>query len=145
MLLRDLTRGARSITTVRSRFVAACALMLSIVPSSLARAAAPLDEVSGARQVCAAGPAAFLARAERLKGAAAVLSAGVLPNPELVLEHRRTLSGPNEQETTVGLSVPIGLGGRRFLLQDAAEAQRRKAQADAHASLFEAALGFREA
>jgi outer membrane protein, heavy metal efflux system len=145
MQLRHPVRSARSITTIRSRFIAACAFMLSIGPSSLARGATPVDEVSGARRVCAAGPAASLARAERLKGAAAVLAAGVLPNPELVIEHRRTLSGASEQETTVGLSVPIGLGGRRFLLKDAADARRRQAQADAHASLFEAALGFREA
>jgi cobalt-zinc-cadmium efflux system outer membrane protein len=145
MQLSHPIRSTHSITTARSRIVAAGVLVLSIAPSSIASGAPSLDEVSGARQVCVAGPAASLARAERLKGAAAVVTAGVLPNPEIVIEHRRSLSGPNERETTVGLSVPIGLGGRRFLLQDAAEARRRQAQADAHLTLFEAALGFREA
>ncbi|MFS8065256.1 MAG: TolC family protein, partial [Byssovorax sp.] len=93
----------------------------------------------------AAGPAAARARAERLVGEAATTAAGVLPNPQLVVEHRRTLSGPSEQETTIGIAVQLGLGGRRSLLQEAAEARRRRAQADAHATLFDAALAFREA
>jgi outer membrane protein TolC len=145
MQRRHPVRSTRSTTTVRSRIVAACTLVFSIAPSSMASAAAPLDEVSGARRVCAVGPAADLARAERLKGAAAVVTAGVLPNPEIMVEHRRTLRGPHERETLVGLSMPLGLGGRRFLLQDVAEARRRQAQADAQVTLFEAALSFREA
>jgi cobalt-zinc-cadmium efflux system outer membrane protein len=121
------------------------AAALSIAPPSLAAAQAPLDEIAGARRVCAEGPAAAVARAERMRGDAAVTEAGVLPNPSISVEHQRTLSGPSEDETVVGLSVPLGLGGRRFVLQDAAQARREQAFADAQASRFEAALAFREA
>lgn len=134
-------------TTRRSRFVVFGVVTLILSPPALVAGAGapPIDELTGARQVCAAGPAAARARAERLVGEAATTAAGVLPNPQLVLEHRRTLSGPSEQETTIGIAVQLGLGGRRSLLQEAAEARRRQAQADAHATLFESALAFREA
>lgn len=121
-----------------------CGVVLSAAPAR-ALGAAPVDELTGARRVCAAGPDAALARAQRMRGEAAVKAAGVLPNPSLVVQHQRALRGPKEEETTVGLSIPLGLGGRRFLLQDAAQARRAQALADAHATLFEAALAFREA
>jgi outer membrane protein TolC len=91
-------------------------------------AAPPLDEVAATRRVCAEGPAAAAARAERLRGEAAVTAAGVLPNPSLSVQHQRTLSGPGESETVVGLSVPLGLGGQRFVLQDAARAKATAAR-----------------
>lgn len=72
-------------------------------------------------------------------------AAGVLPNPSLSLAHDRTLSGPGEHETVVGVSVPLGLSGRRFVLQEAARARREQALAGAQATVFEAALAFREA
>lgn len=140
-------RAMRQNTTRRSRFAlfGVVTLLLSRPALVAGAGAPPIDELTGARQVCAAGPAAARARAERLAGEAATAAAGVLPNPQLVIEHRRTLSGPSEQETTVGIAVQLGLGGRRSLLQKAAEARSREAQADAHATLFESALGFREA
>ncbi|WP_437979211.1 TolC family protein [Sorangium sp. So ce295] len=107
--------------------------------------ASPLDEVAATRRVCAEGLAAAAARAERLLGDAAVTAAGVLPNPSLSVQHQRTLSGPGESETVVGLSVPLGLGGRRFVLQDVARALRERALSEAHAARFDAALAFREA
>jgi cobalt-zinc-cadmium efflux system outer membrane protein len=116
-----------------------------LASTSPALGAPRLDEESGVRRVCTASPAAMQARAERLRGEAAVVTANVLPNPELVLQHARTLSGASQQETTVSLAVSLGLGGRRFVLQDAAELRRRQAEANAHATLFEAALAFREA
>jgi len=137
--------SARSSTTVRSRFAATCALVLAMGPSALAHAAPPIDEATGTRKVCAAGPAAALARAELLAGEAAVVSASVLPNPQASIQHQRALVGPEEHETIVGLSVPLGIGGRRFLLQDAAAARREQAEATARATLFESALAFREA
>ena len=72
-------------------------------------------------------------------------AAGVLPNPSLVGEHQRTLRGASEQETVVGVSVPLGIGGRRFILQDAASSSRDQARADAEATLFESAVAFRAA
>ena len=138
-------RVTRSSTTVCSRFAAACAVLLTMGVSARARAEAPLDEATATRKVCTAGPAAEIARAERLAGEAAVVAAGVLPNPEASVQHQRALVGPAERETILGLSVPLGIGGRRFLLQDAAAARRDEAQATARATLFETALAFREA
>jgi cobalt-zinc-cadmium efflux system outer membrane protein len=139
-----LSQRTRSSTTARSTWACLGALALLLGPAS-AGAASPLDEVTGARRVCAAGPGAALARAQRMRGEAAVSAASVLPNPSLVVEHQQTLRGPRDQQTTIGLSAPLGLGGRRFLLQDAAQARRAQALSDARASLFEAALSFREA
>jgi cobalt-zinc-cadmium efflux system outer membrane protein len=103
-----------------------------------------LGEAEATRRVCEAGPVVALAKAARFRGEAEVTAAGVLPNPSLVAEHQRTLTGFEERETIVGLSVPLGIGGRRFLLQDAAAARREQARADAAATLFESALAFRE-
>lgn len=139
--------SARSITTLRSSTIAAgCALALAIVAfPSRAAGVPPLNEVEAARRICAEGPGAALARAEQLQGEAAVTAADLLPNPTLVIEHQQTVRGPSDRETTVGLSVPLGLGGRRFVLQDAAQARRAQALANARATRFEAALAFREA
>ncbi|WP_437964123.1 TolC family protein [Sorangium sp. So ce260] len=130
---------------MRSRFSAGSVLVAWMAAASSSLAASPLDEVAATRRVCAEGPAAAAARAEWLRGEAAVTAAGVLPNPSLSVQHQRTLSGPAESETVVGLSVPLGLGGQRFVLQDAARALRDQALSEAHATRFDAALAFREA
>jgi outer membrane protein, heavy metal efflux system len=110
-----------------------------------AHAAPLLTELEGTRQVCSLGPDAALARARQLQGEAEVTAAGVLPNPSLSVQHQRALSGPEERETIIGLSVPLGVSGRRGLLRDAAAARREQAFAEAGATLFESALDFREA
>jgi cobalt-zinc-cadmium efflux system outer membrane protein len=110
-----------------------------------ARAAEPLDELEATRSVCAAGPCAALARAQRLGGAAEVIAADVLPNPSLVAQHQQSLRGPTERESVVGLSVPLGIGGRRSLRKEAANEKQGQARANAEATLFESALAFREA
>jgi outer membrane protein, heavy metal efflux system len=124
-----------------SALLAAASLSLA----ASARAAPVLTEWAGTRQVCSLGPDAALARALRLRGTAEVTAAGVLPNPSLVVQHQRTLSGPAERETIVGLSVPLGVGGRRSLLEDAALARREQAFADADDTLLASAIAFREA
>lgn len=122
----------------------ACAVLASAAaPPRIAAQA--VDEAAGVKRICATGPSANLARAERQTGDALVREADVLPNPSLVIEHQRSLSGPSEQETIVGLSVPLGIGGRRSLLQDAAAARNQQASASAEVTLFESALSFREA
>jgi cobalt-zinc-cadmium efflux system outer membrane protein len=63
----------------------------------------------------------------------------------VVAEHQRSFTGPTDRETIVGLSVPLGIGGRRWLLQDAAARRDEQARADARVTLFDAALAFREA
>lgn len=107
--------------------------------------AEPLKELNGVRSVCRAGVENAIAGARRARGEAGVLAAEVLPNPALIVEHQRALSGPTDRETILGLSVPLGISGRRWLLQDAAEARRKQLTLEARAGLFEAALAFREA
>lgn len=102
-------------------------------------------EVELTRRVCSSGPHQEIAKAQRQRGEAALTVAGVLPNPSLVVEHQQSLSGPDERETIAGLSVPLGISGRRSLLKDAASARNEQAAADANATLFETALDFREA
>lgn len=131
--------------TARSRWLMMCSVLMLLGVCTTARAAPTIDESAGVRRVCTASPAASAARAERLAGEAAVITAGVLPNPQASVQHQRAFVGPAEPETIVGVSVPLGLGGRRWLLQDAASARRDQAQATAHATLLEAALDFREA
>ncbi len=129
-------------------FASYCSALLSATSISLtatARGAPVLTEAAGTLQVCSLGPAAAVARAQRLRGTAEVTAAGVLPNPSLVVQHQRSFTGAAERETIVGLSLPLGVGGRRFLLQDAAAARREQAFADADVTLFESALAFREA
>jgi cobalt-zinc-cadmium efflux system outer membrane protein len=125
-----------------------CSALLAAASFSVetsARAAPVLTEEAGTHQVCSQGPDAALARARRLQGNAEVTAADVLPNPSLVVQHQRTLTGPAERETIIGLSVPLSVSGRRFLLQDTAAARREQAFSNAEATLFESALAFREA
>jgi cobalt-zinc-cadmium efflux system outer membrane protein len=121
----------------------AAVALTSLCCAAPASAAGGSGETEATQRLCAAGPAAALAKAERLRGEAEVRAAGVLPNPSVVAEHQRSLRGLDEHETIVGVSVPLGLGGRRFLLQDAATARREQARADAESIVFESALAFR--
>jgi cobalt-zinc-cadmium efflux system outer membrane protein len=126
-------------------FVAATAGCLLSVASAPAGATGSAAERDAILEVCGSAPAAELARAERRRGDAALAEAKVLPNPSLVAEHQRTLRGASEHETVIGVSVSLGLGGRRSVLQDAAASKRDRARADAEATLFENAVAFREA
>ncbi|MFL5404827.1 MAG: TolC family protein [Myxococcales bacterium] len=106
----------------------------------------PLEEIAGTRRVCAGGPGEAVARAQRARGEAGVVASQVLPNPSLRAEHQGTLSNvSNGEETILGVSVLLPIGGRRSLHKEAAQARREKALADARATLFESALAFREA
>jgi outer membrane protein TolC len=104
-----------------------------------------LDEAAATRSICSGGTDNAVAKAQRMRGEAGVLAADVLPNPSLIVEHQRTFAAATDRETILGVSVPLGIGGRRWLRQDAAEARRKQASAAAHATLFDAALTFREA
>lgn len=134
---------------MHSRFFALLLLISSTVGLVFAPAEAsaepPRTEVDWTRTVCSRGPDVAISRAQLLKGEAAITAAGVLPNPSLVLEHQLSLSGPAERETLLGVSVPLGLSGRRALLRDVARARQAQARADARATLFDAALAFRQA
>ncbi len=128
-----------------TRLARALVVLFVVALSPPARAAPPLDEVEATRQVCTMGSSVGIARAQRLRGRAEVTAAGVLPNPSLVAEYQRSFSGPAESETIVGLSLPLGIGGRRYLLQDAAEERKRQGDAGARVTLIESAIAFREA
>lgn len=121
-----------------------CFVLASTLLSSPAQAE-PLREIDGVRRVCLAGANDAVARAKRAQGDAAVSAAEVLPNPSLVASHLRSLSGVTDRETSVGFSVPLGVGGRRWILQDAARARSRQSSFEATAGLFDAAVSFREA
>lgn len=107
--------------------------------------AEPLQELDGVRSVCRSGVDSAVAKARKAQGDALVVAAQVLPNPALIVEHQRSLTGATDRETILGLSVPLGIGGRRWVLQDAAHARRKQSALEAQAGLFEAALSFREA
>jgi cobalt-zinc-cadmium efflux system outer membrane protein len=107
--------------------------------------AEPLRELDGVRRICRSGADSAVAKARRVQGDAALSTAHVLPNPSLIIEHQRSLSGATDRETVLGLAVPLGIGGRRWLLQDAAQARRIQSNLEAAAGLFDAALSFREA
>jgi outer membrane protein TolC len=121
-----------------------CFVLASTLIASSALAE-PLRELDGVRSICGSGTDSTVAKARRAQGDAAVSAAHVLPNPTLVIEHQRSLSGATDRETILGLAVPLGIGGRRWLLQDAAQARRTQSNLEAAAGLFEAALSFREA
>lgn len=108
-------------------------------------AAEPAQELRATQDVCLRGPSHSVAAAQTRTGDASVVAAGVLPNPSIVASHQETLTGVTDRETIVGLSVPIGVGGRYFLLQDAAQARSEQATATASATLLDAGLDFRVA
>jgi len=118
--------------------------VLCAVPG-IAHGVTALDERSATALVCTEGPSANVARAERSRGKAEVAAADVLPNPSLIAEHQSDLAGRDEHETVIGVSVPLGIGGRRFIRQNAAEARQMQADAQAESTLFAAALAFRTA
>lgn len=107
--------------------------------------AEPVRELDGVRNICQSGSDSAVAKARKAQGDAGVSAVGVLPNPVLVVEHQRSLSGVTDRETILGLAVPLGVGGRRGMLQDVAQARRAQSHLEAAADLFEAALSFREA
>jgi outer membrane protein TolC len=128
-----------------ARLAGALVVLFIGVLSPQSRATPALGEVEATRRVCATGSSVAIARAQRLRGRAEVTAADVLPNPSLVAEHQRSFSGPAESETIVGVSLLLGVGGRRFLMQDAAEERQRQGDAGARVTLFESAIAFREA
>lgn len=103
---------------------------------------AGLDEIDAAVEACSAiGDA--VARARVMQGEAEVAAAEVLPNPDIGFNDNRSLTGPMDHETIVGLNVPLGLGGARFVRQDAAAADREAALLGAGQTGFEMALEVR--
>ena len=123
-------------------------VLLSLAPA-MARAEPDgprtLGEIEATRRFCAIGPEQALVAARRLQGEALVADSEVLPNPSLRASHGRVFGDVTEAETVLGLGVPLGIGGRRFVLQDAAAAQRAQLDLAAAASRVDAAVAFRRA
>ncbi len=94
---------------------------------------------------CQSSVARSGARALVAQGQAAMDDAAVLPNPTLILEHNRSFTASEDAETVIGLGIPLGIGGRRFLLADAAEERLAERKAQAHALLVVRALDLEEA
>lgn len=93
---------------------------------------------------CARGPVRALADAVVVQGHAGVDLAAVVPNPTASFEHSRSVNATEESETIAGLSIPLGIGGRRFLLADAADERLQEKQAEGAARLLDGALELRE-
>jgi cobalt-zinc-cadmium efflux system outer membrane protein len=125
-------------------YLLALSLALGFVGRS-AQAEPAFTELGAVRALCTGGKLAERARAQEKVGSARVRAAQVLPNPSLLVEHQRSLRGDAERETVVGLSVPLSLSGRHWLLRDAAHARHQQVAAEARAALFEGALDFRAA
>lgn len=144
------TKTDRRPVSLRSdvRFAALLPLALgvSLFASSNAAAQPPAaqGEIAATIRACT-GPAAAVARAHAQQGDAEVSAADVLPNPDVSIEHNRSLSGPLDHETVVGLAIPLGIGGARYKLQDAAEARRQALLLQATAERFEVAVQVRHA
>ncbi len=129
------------------RTTTACSsLALTIVLlASTAEAQNPnrIDERTAVRQFCSSGIAAELRSAGNARIQAAEALGSVYDNPRVRVEYQRVLAGPADNETIVGLGVPIPMSGRRGLLRDAARERRRQANAEVGAVLLESALELR--
>lgn len=128
-------------SSARSTAICLAAVLLSV----RVKAAEPLDEMSATRAVCARGPDRAVALALRQSGAAIVTAARVLPNPSVFASYQSTVSGVIDRELMVGVSVPVGIAGRRSILKTAADERLKQAEGQADATLFESAIAFREA
>jgi outer membrane protein TolC len=103
-----------------------------------------LSEVEATHRFCEQSVQRVLSDAAATRGEARVADSEVLPNPSISASHERTFGAAAEHETVVGLGVPLGIGGRRFVLQDAAAAWRTQLKLEAGADRIDAALAFRQ-
>lgn len=153
--MHRMPRRTSRITTARRTpwLVAGLAFLAAVVTaSSAARAQPPASPAPGRldterailERFCKAGPAHARAVALRAEGAAAVDVASVFPNPEASVEHNRSLTGAQDTETIAGIGFPLGIGGRRFLLSDAADERASQKDSEADVVLLNGALELRE-
>ncbi|NUP09299.1 MAG: TolC family protein [Polyangiaceae bacterium] len=148
MRQRDL---GRRLTTGGRGLVAACLAVASHFVSAEARAQskAVVPSLTTERmvleRVCTTSPLRARASAVREEGVAGAKAAAVLPNPSVLVEHNRSFTGSEDTETISGIEFPLGIGGRRFLLADAAEQRVAQKKAEAEAILIDGALDAREA
>jgi outer membrane protein TolC len=121
------------------------ALALACLLTSGPTLAAGLGETDAVRSFCKQQSEHGLVVARAGFGDALVAEREVLPNPTLSGNYQHVLGGIEEQEVTVGVSVPLGISGQRFGLQDAAAAWRKQTRLAAGADRMGAAIAFRRA
>lgn len=99
--------------------------------------AASLEPVQGVsagelvKKALTANAELIAARLEIDRARARLQQAGLRPNPTLDFEQQRgVLNSPGERLTTVGVSVPLELGGKRARRLDLAQAELEVAQAE---------------
>lgn len=131
-----------AIRTLQKPTFGRCCVVVVLAMSASASSANAADDTEGrlVLHVCGGAAEVEAGQAEIVAGDAAVTAAGVLPNPSLILQHQQTVEGPSERETVVGVGVPLGLGGRRFKRQDAAELRRLAGHARAESTAFASAM-----
>jgi outer membrane protein TolC len=146
-MLADIEWSGRA--TIRRLAILAAVAASSIfggVAHAQPAAPAPLaSESEILARYCAAGPVRARAAALVAEGQAAVDVASVVPNPTVSLEHNRSFTAAEDTETIVGVGFPLGIGGRRFLLSDAADERLDEKTSEAKALLLEGAFDLREA
>ncbi|NUP11191.1 MAG: TolC family protein, partial [Polyangiaceae bacterium] len=136
-------------TTVRRSFTALGAIAFTLATSQArgqpTENGAPLStERALLEQICTTGPHRARAAAMRAQGQADAAAAAVWPNPTVIVEHNQSFTGSQDTETIAGIQFPLGIGGRRFLLSDAAEARLVQRKVEAAATLVDSALDARE-
>lgn len=107
-------------------------------PDAYSRVARYVDPTSGltaadlVRRALGSNAELSAARLDVDRARARLGQAGLRPNPTLELEHGsgRVVGNPGERETTVGVSVPLEVGGQRGRRIDLAEAELAAAEAD---------------
>ena len=151
MSLSSYSRCPRK-TDLRSVFVfvALTVTFVSPVASGHDRAAqasrtssATLGEIAATRLFCETGPDVAVARGRAWLAASFVTEAALLPNPTFSSAHDRSVNADGEHETVIGLEVPLGIGGRRGLLQSAAAARQAQTQLETSHGRVISALSFR--
>jgi cobalt-zinc-cadmium efflux system outer membrane protein len=143
--MRDLATTHPQKTDRQSVFWLVSLVLLWLALQPAVAHADGLDELQATARLCQRGAERAVARGQRLLGEALEADADVLPNPMVSASHDRTFSGEREHETTVGVQIPLGIGGGHFVRQDAAAAKRAQLELEGASTVFDSALAFRRA
>jgi len=119
--------------------------LASLLVGTQAAQAQGLGEIDATRAFCEHSLVQAITDETTQRGDALVHQSEVLPNPSLSINHERVFGSASEHETVIGIGVPLGIGGKRFVLQDAAAAWKSQFQLADRADRMAAALAFRQA
>jgi cobalt-zinc-cadmium efflux system outer membrane protein len=100
--------------------------------SPTAGSLSPITQADLVRRALAANRELAAARLDLERGRARLRQAGLRPNPTIDLEQRtgRLTGSPDERELTVGMALPIEVGGQRQRRIDVAEAELAVTEAE---------------